>query len=295
MDVHTLKIFIEVYKCKSFAQAAKSGFISRQGISSAIARFENELSCKLFIRTATGVEPTKEAVLLFTYAQQIVDLADECIFSLTSLLESHAQLEVYVAPGSIQEFAMNPIAEYMERFSSVGLRITDADDYNCESAVLAGKAEIALTPGPIDDTQFDSEFLLSIPNILVVNKTHPFAKKKQLAIADLQDVPVTIRNQSTKLFSNYYKACNRAGFNPLVAMYVTDSTLVFHMATYAQSVGISTLSLYEKLKSPHICAIPFEEPSLQWSLHIIKKKNTALSSYAKAFWDLVIEHRDKKI
>ena len=78
MEIRQLKYFSEIYKYRNFSRAAEVCFISSQGISMAMLRLEEELGCKLFLRTAKGLMPTPQGEYLYPRAQQILALTDEC-------------------------------------------------------------------------------------------------------------------------------------------------------------------------------------------------------------------------
>lgn len=73
MDVHQLKIFISVFKNKSFSKAAKEIFLTQPTVSEHIKILEEDLGCKLFDRVGKTVIPTKEAEILYGYAIDVVN------------------------------------------------------------------------------------------------------------------------------------------------------------------------------------------------------------------------------
>jgi len=73
MDIHHLKIFISVYKNKSFTRASEDLHISQPTISEHIKNLENSLGCKLFDRLGRSIMPTAEADILFPKALQLLD------------------------------------------------------------------------------------------------------------------------------------------------------------------------------------------------------------------------------
>lgn len=76
MDIHHLKIFVEVYRHKSFSRASEKLFISQPTISEHIKNFEKELGYSLFDRLGRTILPTEAANLIYPRAQQIIaDLA----------------------------------------------------------------------------------------------------------------------------------------------------------------------------------------------------------------------------
>ncbi|MCC8078676.1 MAG: LysR family transcriptional regulator, partial [Oscillospiraceae bacterium] len=78
LNIQQLKYFVEVCKCKSFSKAAKSLYISQQGISMAIMRLESEFSAKLFIRTSKGLMLTADGEYLLGCAETILAEFEKC-------------------------------------------------------------------------------------------------------------------------------------------------------------------------------------------------------------------------
>ena len=62
MNVRQLSYFMEVYKQGSIAGAAKTLFISPQGVSKTILSLEEELSVELFVRKGRKLVPTQDAI-----------------------------------------------------------------------------------------------------------------------------------------------------------------------------------------------------------------------------------------
>jgi len=77
MDIHHLKIFIAVYKNKSFTKASEKLHISQPTISEHIKNLEKSLDCKLFDRLGRSIMPTAEADILYPKALQILDDLDQ--------------------------------------------------------------------------------------------------------------------------------------------------------------------------------------------------------------------------
>jgi DNA-binding transcriptional LysR family regulator len=77
MDIHHLKIFVSVYKNKSFTKASEELHISQPTISEHIKNLENSLECKLFDRLGRSIMPTVEADLLYPKALQILEDLDQ--------------------------------------------------------------------------------------------------------------------------------------------------------------------------------------------------------------------------
>ena len=58
MDLNLYKIFLEVAKTGSISKATESLYVSQPAVSYSVKTLEEQLECKLFNRTAKGVELT---------------------------------------------------------------------------------------------------------------------------------------------------------------------------------------------------------------------------------------------
>lgn len=72
MEIHHLKIFVSVYKLRSFTKASEILFISQPTISEHIKNFEAELNCHLFDRLGRTIMPTRQAEFLYPRALKII-------------------------------------------------------------------------------------------------------------------------------------------------------------------------------------------------------------------------------
>lgn len=291
MEIRQLRYFAETYKYRNFSRAAEACFISSQGISMAILRLEEELSCKLFVRTAKGLLPTPQGEFLYPRAQQVLALLDECETYYKKSADKEGFLTVMLSLGTIEEFAGIPIARFGEKHPSIHLDIHETFDVICDTSVENNAVELALTVGPIDHKKFDYELLFTSRHALIVNKENPLAGRESISVHELQGIPVAALRDSTKTFQIYRDACRRAGFEPTVSLFADNILLVYYMAEMNQSVGLSTMALAKRLSRPNLRAIPFDDPCFDWSIYLIKLKNAKLSPEAKEFESLLLQHR----
>lgn len=291
MEIRQLKYFTEIYKYRNFTRAAEACFISAQGISMAILRLEEELSCKLFVRTPKGLLPTPQGEYLHPRALQMLTLMDECETYFKKGAGQEGFLPVMFTLGTIEEFAGVPIARFREQYPTIHLDIQETYDVICDASVENKAVELALTVGPVDDNKFDAALLFSSRHALVVHKDHPLASREFISVTDLVDVPVAVLRDTTKTFHVLRDACQRAGFEPVVSIFADNILLVYYMAEMNQSVGISVVPLANRLARSNLRVIPFEDRVFDWNIYLIKLRNAKLSPEAKAFENLLLQHR----
>lgn len=293
MEIRQLKYFAEIFKYRNFSRAAQACFISAQGISMAISRLEEELSCKLFVRSAKGLLPTPQGEYLYPRVQQILAMLDECDAFFKKGADKEGFLSVMLSLGTIEEYAGIPIAQYKQQYPNIHLDIQETYDVICDSSVENRIVELALTVGPIDEKKFDYDLLYTSQHALIVHKDHPLAERRSISIRELEDEPVAVLRDSTKTFTVFREECRHAGFEPTVSIFADNILLVYYMAEMNQSAGISTIPLARRLSRPNLRAIPFNDPVMDWSIYLIKLKNAILSPEARTFESLLLSHRHK--
>jgi DNA-binding transcriptional LysR family regulator len=241
MDVRQFKYFVEICKYGSFAQAAATCNISPQGISMAIQRLEDELSCKLFRRTYRGIALTEDAEFMLPLAEEIVQRTEKLESYFSSDEEGRRKLPLLFAPGTIQEFAGQVISNFEEQHPDIHIIINEAFPRICDSAVENQKVELAFTILPVDESKFENRILFKTPYALIVHDSHPISRRKSITVKDLRDVPVVVTNKDLKAYSSYVSICCEAGFEPKIAAIVDDVLAVFHFAEDNKGLRISTV------------------------------------------------------
>ena len=94
MNMDEVRYFLAIYKDGSMSQAANDLYISPQGLSRSLKRFESKLGVRLFVRTPQGMVPTEQGTHLKGMFQKMVDAEDEVYRYLADL--KHSQRTRYM-------------------------------------------------------------------------------------------------------------------------------------------------------------------------------------------------------
>ncbi|MBQ9838866.1 MAG: LysR family transcriptional regulator [Oscillospiraceae bacterium] len=71
MTFQQLKYLLEIYHTGSISKASENLFLAQSSLSTAIANLEEELGCKIFTRSKTGMSPTAEGLQIIERASKI--------------------------------------------------------------------------------------------------------------------------------------------------------------------------------------------------------------------------------
>jgi len=73
MDIHQFRVFLSVFRNRSFTKASEELHLSQPTVSDHVRSLEDELGCVFFDRLGRTIKPTKEAEVLFIHASEIVE------------------------------------------------------------------------------------------------------------------------------------------------------------------------------------------------------------------------------
>ncbi|NOX24791.1 MAG: LysR family transcriptional regulator, partial [Deltaproteobacteria bacterium] len=196
MDIHQLRIFVAVYRDKSFTRAARRIHISQPTVSEHIKNLENELECRLFDRIGRGIEPTLSARKLFLDATQIIAevarvkaelLGGEDTVKGEIILGASTIPGTYIIPPVIKRFR----ADYPDIFFRV--RIEDSSKINqliLDNELVCG----------IVGAKMEAEALLYEPffqDRLVLVAAPGFIDKRAVGSAELSGLPFVLREEGS--------------------------------------------------------------------------------------------------
>lgn len=113
MQIESLRYFIELASAGSFYGAAKSAFISQQGLNKAVSAIEAELDLKLIERSRRGVRLTSDGEAFLRHAKRIVHdydlMLDDLMIERLGKSGEGDPISLYVSFYGAQTAAADPV------------------------------------------------------------------------------------------------------------------------------------------------------------------------------------------
>jgi Transcriptional regulator len=94
METVNLKTFLALAQCKNFTRTARQLFVAQSTVTNRISELENELGCRLFLRSNKNVSLTNEGISFVEYAQRILDLEEMSVQELHSVRSYDCELRI---------------------------------------------------------------------------------------------------------------------------------------------------------------------------------------------------------
>ena len=149
MSLPILRSFVEVYRCGSISEAARTLDLTQPAVSQHILALETQLGRALFRRHVKGVQPTAVAIDL---AQQIGDSLDRAEAALAMTKARSATLSGTVHIAGPAEFMTATVAPHLSVLLAAGLNVR---------LHLGGKADLYSL---LQEGQVDLAFTASTPS-----------------------------------------------------------------------------------------------------------------------------------
>lgn len=170
MDIAKLKVFVAVYRAKSFAVVAKQRNVAASSISRTIAGLEEELGLRLFQRTTRTLNPTQAAERYYLRMEPLLeefDLAQQ--EALGETLQPSGLLRVS-ASSSFGQLVLAPLlGKFQQAYPKIQLEL-DLSDSRVD--LIAQQFDLVLRHGALNDSSLVARKLLDVDYLLVASSAY---------------------------------------------------------------------------------------------------------------------------
>lgn len=178
----------------SMSKAAEKMFLSQPSVSLQIQALERELKVKLFERKGPKIELTHDGELLYELALPLVDGFSTLEESFEARRQSIDVGRLRIAAGgSTIQYVLPPFVEkFVEQYPKIDLRLINVTGKDGMEMLRAGEVDFCV--GPMLDIPDDIEFrpIVSYEPLLITEKGHPLAKKKQISPRQISKYPLIL-------------------------------------------------------------------------------------------------------
>lgn len=298
MQLEQLKYLVAVAETKSMTTAGKLMYSSHQNISKSIASLEKELGVSLFNRTSKGVSLTKSGWEIVDYARQILNLQDKIQSAAkpqqSAPLEITDNLNILLSTGYSRVVSLlQPIFEKRHPQSAVFAKDMEPGAINdtlCHSKAALADFPIIFTliaadERPLYEEQLAQEYtfipLFRNQIVVLASKNMAFNTKKQLTLAELNEIPFVFFQESTKRNNFFYTALQKVGFNAANSRFPGSTTLCTSSVINGDAALFAIDALYDSFESEQNAhpfdVIPFT-PKIEVDHVILLRKDASPSA-----------------
>lgn len=289
MDTDSLKAFLSVAAHASFSEAAKALFITQPAVSKRIAALEAHLNHTLFNRLGKEVSLTEAGRALLPHARQIVQniaAAERLVRESSGEMVGNLQV---ATSHHIGLHHLPPVLRvFVAQHKNVNLQFEFLDSEQAHERVIKGECELAIvTLAPKIEAPLEAELLWHDPLEFVVSVDHPLASAAALSLEQLSQLPAILPDLST-FTGRLVKACFDAAGLPIHLNMATNYLETIKMMV---SVGLGWSVLPRTLVDEQMRVLTVPGTQLVRRLGVIKHQRRILGNAAKAFYEVLLQHR----
>jgi DNA-binding transcriptional LysR family regulator len=287
ISTKSLHAFLALNECRHFTRAAERCNLSQSAFSVVIQKLEAAAGAQLVERDTRNVRLTPEGELFVDAARSLVADIDAAFSDMADFVARRkGRVSIAALPSLAADGLPAVIAGYKKRYPGITVQLFDALSDQCLTLLREGKVDLALTAPGANLTEFDTRTLCSDPFYLVCRRDHPLAKKKRIALSDLNGCDLIHLASSTSVRQHVEIlirgiAVNHSGLE------------VEHLASVAglieHGMGVSLvpeLTLFQ-FRNLDLIAIPLEKNNVMRPIYIVKRKDRQLSIAAQGMFDMI--------
>lgn len=201
MELRTLRYFLAVVQEGNITNAAKRLHVTQPTLSRQLADLEKELGRQLYTRGHAGIVPTEHGVMLASYAESIIDLAEKAEADI-SLPAKTVSGSVHIAAGETKamRYLTNAMMRVREEYPGIDFQLYSGTTADLMDGLVRGQYDFLLE---CDLQSHVNLNVLELPDSdvwgLVVKRDDPLAARDCIRIEDVLDRKLITSRQGTKV------------------------------------------------------------------------------------------------
>ena len=204
MKLRHLRSFAYVAETLSFSIAASRCFVTQSAISKHIKALEDELGCKLLIRTSHSIMLTENGEALLPRAKEILKLAEDCKEHINALNNCMTG-ELRIGVGSfIAPYIRMAALIFMERYPNVRVNAEFSKATSLNRLLRDHILDLAFTMNEAYTNEgIESQPCIPFSICAIMRNTHPLARKDKVTYDDLLKHGVIMPDVGERVFNTF--------------------------------------------------------------------------------------------
>ena len=299
MNIQQLRYVVAIANSGTFREAAEKMYVSQPSLSISVRDLEKELGFKIFRRTSSGTFLTRRGMEFYEKAQELVKGFD--VFQ-NQYANPEEEKDEFSIASQHYDFLPPTITTFSQRYPDYkNFRIFESTTVQILDEVAQGHSEIGIIylnnqnqkgiMQRIEKLGLEVIELIPFQTHIYLREGHPLAKKKELVMEDLVDLP-TVRFTQEKDEYLYYSE-NFVDTSASSQMFnVTDRATLNGILerTNAYATGSGFL---DSDSVNGITVIPLND-NLNNRMVYVKREEVDLSQAGTLFVEVMQEYFDQK-
>lgn len=278
------RIFFYVAKYKNFTQAARVLLSSQPNVTRAMNNLENELGCRLFIRSNRGITLTPEGERLYARvasAHMQLQAAEE---ELSGDRDLHTGVVSIGASETALHILLLPILQdFHRKYPGIRIHIYNYTAPQAVSSLRTGMVDFAVVATPTGVTRPLTEIPLKpFREILVGGPQFAHLADTPLTLQEMTEYPLIFLNRQTKTFELFSKFFMKNGISLKPDIEAATIDQILSMIRYDLGIGFLPEDFVRPvLEAKEVFQIPLKADIPERTICMIMDVNRPISIAAR--------------
>lgn len=232
------KIFYYAAKFQNITTAANYLFLSQPSVSRCIKNLEDELGCKLFVRSKKGVELTAGGHILYKH----ISIACRHIFSAEeeiNLMNDNESAIISIGGSAValQSFLIERIVYFHKLYPKIQIKIDTMSTPDAIEALKSNLIDAAVVTSPFANREgLTIRTIRELQDIVIAGSDYEHLRDKEISLQELAKYPLICLNSTTT--TRHYLDMLFGQHNILLRPAIELTTINFVMPMVKNNLGI---------------------------------------------------------
>lgn len=298
VNLRDLQYFAVVAKHRHLGRAAEALGLSQPALSMCLRRLERYMQTKLVKRTPKGVELTLCGEAVFVQARRLRLSIEDIVREVGHLSEGRAgQLRIGAGASTALDFVPAACAALRKEAAKVSLKIITGERQSLVTSLANGEIDVVVTTiQAFSRSHLCEDFLYDEPFVVFAAASHPLARRKQVAVADLAQERWAL--SATENFSGrgLSELFGKSGLPPpSIALETTNIPSMHHLIANSELLGFAPRQAVRYAAAHYpVLEIRVKDLPITRRIGVLYRNDAYLSPAARRFIEIV-QVRAKKM
>lgn len=293
MDIKELGYYKIVCEQKSITKTAHYLYMTQQGLSKIIKNLENELNTTLLVRTKSGIELTKTGEYLYSKVPELLEKYESLCNEIICIEQSqNHEIELLSSYGIIRLVTPECLDDFRMKYPQIKLICHEYPDREVERRWAQGQGNVAFLVGN-NMVKFPKAKQMEKFEIkLLVNKSHPLAKKKTVRMEELKNERFYLESTEFNIHRLIVEKCREAGFEPNIAFETSGFSLCHKMVRQNKGISVTVDFIFDDMTGENLVMVPFEGEPLYWITNMMIREGNVINTDVELFGKHVLKWQE---
>ena len=291
MNLNQLKVFYLAAKKGNLSAAAQELFITQPAVTKGIQRLQEFYEIKFVDHIGKKLVLTDAGEVLYEIAEKIFELesqAEDSIRDFQQRKRGHVRI---LASESFGDYYLpRIIIAFSKTYPLVRITMNILPTEQVVENTVALNNDLGFISYPVEHPKLRVREVLEDRLVIIAPPTHPIARKKKIAPADLADQPM-IMHESGSAPRNAIDEYIRTNNIAVKFLLEVSSNRAIKRAV-EEGIGIALISrkvAQEEIRTGRLAAIPLAAPTMIRKFYMIHHKDKYFSEPLQGFIDSVLK------